>query len=96
MDGQATKNGLVLMDYEELKQLDPRTLSILNKSEAILTYLPENNDEIDDLLERMVNVFKEDAEKPKKKRKGYANILETVVFFLEKEDYPDYSKQMED
>jgi len=41
-----------------------------------------------------VNIFKEDSEKPKKKQKGYDHILETVVFFVEKDDYPDFKKPM--
>lgn len=85
------KNGMVVMSYEEFAKLDERTLAIMNSSEAILTTLPDNV-KIEDLFKKIVNIFRDDAEKSKKKRKGYDNILETVVFFVEKDDYPDFKK----
>ena len=90
----AMKNGLVCMRYEELSKLEPRTLSILNESEAILTDLPEDAN-IEELFKKIVDIYKSDAEKSKKKRKGYDNIIETVVFFVEKEDYPDLNKKID-
>lgn len=85
------KRGLVCMAYEEFSKLEARTLSIMNESEAILTDLPEDAD-IEGLFKKIVEIFKEDAQKSKKKRMGYDNILETVVLFVEKEDYPDLNK----
>lgn len=90
-EGQVMQNGLVCMKYDEFTKLEPRTLQIMNNSEAILVTLPDN-DELDELFSRIVNIYKEDAEKPKKKRIGYDNILETVVLFIDKQDYPDFSK----
>lgn len=42
LEGQVMKNGLVCMSYEEFAKLEPRTLSIMNTSEAILANLPED------------------------------------------------------
>lgn len=82
------------MNYEEFSKLEPRTLTIMNQSEAILTDLPEDAN-IEELFKKIVEIYKEDSQKSKKKRKGYDNILETVVFFVEKEDYPDFNKKIE-
>lgn len=54
----------------------------MNTSEAILLNLPEEAD-IEKLFKSIVDVYREDVEKPIKKRKGYENILETVVFFVD-------------
>lgn len=88
------KRGLVCMNYEEFSKLEARTLAIMNQSEAILTDLPDDAD-IEGLFKKIVDIYKEDAEKSKKKRKGYDNILETIVFFVEKEDFPDLNKKIE-
>lgn len=82
MEGQVMKNGLVCMQYEEFAKLEARTLSIMNTSEAILLNLPEEAD-IEKLFKSIVDVYREDVEKPIKQRKGYENILETVVFFVD-------------
>lgn len=60
------KNGLVVIDYDEFAKLDDRTLSIMNASEAILTNLPDDAD-VEKTFSKIVNIFKEDSEKPKKK-----------------------------
>jgi len=91
---QVMKHGLVIMGYEELVKLEPRTLSILNSSEAILSTQP-GDAKIEELFKRIVTIYKEDAEKPKKKRQGYENLLETVVFFVDQEDYPSWTQPIQ-
>lgn len=64
-EGQVMKNGMVCMNYEEFAKLEPRTLSIMNSSEVILANLPDDAN-IEEVFKQLVNIYKEDNEKPKK------------------------------
>jgi hypothetical protein len=56
-----------------------------------LTDLPEDAD-LEGLFSKIVDIYREDAKKSKNKRMGLDNILETVVFFVEKDEYPNFDK----
>lgn len=90
------KNNMVIMDFAEFTKLEPRTLAIMNNSEAILTNLPKEDADVKELYKRIVDIFHEDARKPKKEKIGYVNLLETVVIFVADDMFPDFNKPLED
>lgn len=90
---QVMKHGLVVMEFAELEALSARTLSILNSSEAILTTQPADAN-VKALFKKILTIYKEDLEKSAKKRRGYDNLLETIIFFVSEDDYPKWSQPL--
>lgn len=96
IENSVLKNGMVIMDYSELTKLEPRTLSILNNSEVIMANLPKEDANVDELFQRIVDIFHDDARKPKKKTKGFKNLLEVAVIFIPDESYANLTKPLEE
>ena len=78
------------MDISELQKLDETVLKILNSSEAIMTNQPDDLN-IEALYTKIHNVYIGDQEAVSKEKSKaaakYESILNTVIFFVNDEDY---------
>jgi len=91
----AVKQNLVMMEFDELKDLDDRALRILNSSDAILTTQAADLD-VKGLFRKLVEAYKADASLVESGKKAkYENIMETVIFFVSGEDFERCSKPVE-
>jgi hypothetical protein len=83
----AVKRGLVMMEFEELKGLNEKSLRILNSSDAVLTTQAADLD-VKGLFRSLVEAYKKDAEEVDSgKKPKYENLLETVIYFVSEEDF---------
>jgi len=88
------KYELVVMDFSELGTLSERALSILNSSDAIMTTQPDDLD-VKELFKKILAAYKADQEAPRKERRKYENLLETVIYFVSEDDFERCAKPMQ-
>ena len=91
---QVMKYELVLMEFSELGALSERALSILNSSDAIMTTQPDDLD-VKELFTKILAAYKADQEAPRKERRKYENLLETVIYFVSEDDFARCTKPMQ-
>jgi len=83
-----------MMQSQELKDLSERALQIINSSDAIMT-IQEPDFDVKALFKKLVEVYKEDQEQENKSKCKYENILQTVIFFVNQDDFDRCSKPLE-
>jgi hypothetical protein len=83
-----------MMQSQELKDLSERALQIINSSDAIMT-IQDPDFDVKALFKKLVEVYKEDQEQENKSKCKYENILQTVIFFVNQDDFDRCSKPLE-
>lgn len=75
----------------ELQDASDKALSLLNCSEAVITYQTEELD-VKELFKKLFEAFKKDQEAPMSKRYKFENIMNTIIFFVSEEDFKRFKE----
>ena len=73
---------MICMTYESLVKNteNEETLQYVNSAEAVLCCIQEDEFSIQNVFNTLFKMFKENADK-------YDNLLSTVIYFIDKDDY---------
>jgi len=85
------KSGITALTMTELQDASDKALSLLNCSEAVITYQTEELD-VKELFKKLFEAFKKDQEAPMSKRYKFENIMNTIIFFVSEEDFKRFKE----